>query len=42
MTPDELLRLYPCETLRWLRRRLKLSQIQFALAIGVGMITIAI
>jgi DNA-binding transcriptional regulator YiaG len=30
MTPDELLRLYPRETLRWLRRRLKLTQEAFA------------
>jgi DNA-binding XRE family transcriptional regulator len=30
MTPDELLRLYPRETLRWLRRRLELSQEAFA------------
>ena len=36
MTPDELLRLYPRETLRWLRRRLGLSQLQFALDLGVS------
>ena len=34
MTPDELLRLYPRETLRWLRGRLGLSQLAFALRIG--------
>ncbi len=31
MTPEELLRRYPRETLRWLRRRLGRSQLQFAL-----------
>ncbi len=36
MTPDELLRLYPRETLRWLRRRLGLSQEAFAEHIGVS------
>ena len=40
MTPDELLRLYPRETLRWLRRRLGLSQFAFALEIGVGATTL--
>ena len=36
MTPDELLRRYPRETLRWLRRRLQLSQLDFALQVGVS------
>jgi transcriptional regulator with XRE-family HTH domain len=36
MTPDELLRLYPRETLRWLRRRLGLSQFDFGLRVGVS------
>ena len=36
MTPDELLRLYPRETLRWLRRRLGLSQVALALDLGVS------
>jgi transcriptional regulator with XRE-family HTH domain len=40
MTPDELLRLYPRETLRWLRRRLGLSQLQFALELGVNATTL--
>ena len=31
MTPDELLQRYPRETLRWLRGRLGLSQLAFAL-----------
>ena len=35
MTPDELLRLYPRETLCWLRRRLGLSQQAFAERIDV-------
>ncbi|MFN8514396.1 MAG: helix-turn-helix domain-containing protein [Thermomicrobiales bacterium] len=35
MTPDELLRQYPRETLRWLRRRLGLSQQDFAERIDV-------
>ena len=41
MTPDELLRLYPRETLRWLRGRLGLSQEAFAEHIGVGTQTVA-
>jgi len=41
MTPDELLRRYPRETLRWLRRRLGLSQEAFAEHIGVGTQTVA-
>ena len=36
MTPDELLRLYPRETLRWLRRRLGRSQLALALDWGVS------
>ncbi len=36
MTPDDLLRLYPRETLRWLRRRLALGQIDPALRLGVS------
>ena len=36
MTPDELLRRYPRETLRWLRQRLGLSQLDFALRLGVS------
>jgi transcriptional regulator with XRE-family HTH domain len=40
MTPDELLRLYPRETLRWLRRRLGLSQLRFALDLGVSPTTL--
>jgi transcriptional regulator with XRE-family HTH domain len=40
MTPEELLRLYPRETLRWLRGRLGRSQLQFALDLGVGPTTI--
>ena len=35
MTPDELLRLYPRETLRWLRGRLVLSQEALAERVGV-------
>jgi hypothetical protein len=33
MTPDELLRLYPRETLHWLRRRLGLSQLALSLQV---------
>ena len=36
MTPDELLRLYPRETLRWLRRRLGMSQRASAYHVGVS------
>ena len=41
MTPDELLRRYPRETLRWLRRRLGLSQLAFAQHIGAATETVA-
>jgi DNA-binding transcriptional regulator YiaG len=41
VTPDELLRLYPRETLRWLRRRLKLSQLDFALDHGIESSTLS-
>ena len=40
MTADELLRLYPRETLRWLRRRVGLSQLDFALHLGVSSTTL--
>ena len=40
MTPDELLRRYPRETLRWLRRRLGRSQLRFALDLGVSPTTL--
>ncbi len=40
MTPDELLQRYPRETLRWLRRRLGRSQLQFVLEMGVGATTL--
>ena len=36
MTPEELLRLYPRETLRWLRGRLGLSQLAFAVSLRVS------
>ena len=36
MTPDELLRRYPRETLRWLRQRLGLTQLDLALDLGAG------
>ncbi len=36
MTPDELLRRYPRETVRWLRGRLGLSQLAFAGHLGVA------
>jgi hypothetical protein len=36
MTPDKLLRLYPRETLRWLRRRLRLTQLDIGLLAGTG------
>ena len=41
MTPDELLRRYPRETLRWLRGRLGLSQMRFAVRLHVGISTVA-
>ena len=41
MTPDELLRRYPRETLCWLRRWLGLSQTDFARRIGVTPQTVA-
>ena len=41
MTPDELLRRYPRETLRWLRRRLGLSQLSLAPHLGVNPKTLA-
>jgi transcriptional regulator with XRE-family HTH domain len=41
MTPEELLRLYPRETLRWLRGRLGLSQIALARRIGASFNTVA-
>ena len=41
MTPEELLRLYPRETLRWLRGRLGLDQLGLALELGVGSSTVA-
>jgi transcriptional regulator with XRE-family HTH domain len=37
MTPDELLRLYPRETLRWLRRRLGLNQERLAASLGFSL-----
>ena len=40
MMADELLRLHPRETLRWLRRRLGRSQLDLALEIGVGPTTL--
>jgi transcriptional regulator with XRE-family HTH domain len=36
MAPDELLRRYPRETLRWLRRRRGLSQLDLGLLAGAG------
>ena len=36
MPPDELLRRYPRETLRWLRGRLGADQVAFARQLGVG------
>ena len=41
MTPEELLRLYPRETLRWLRRRLSTSQPDLAARVGVAPQTVA-
>jgi DNA-binding transcriptional regulator YiaG len=40
MTPDELLRLYPRETVRWLRRRLGLSQLALADRLGANFNTV--
>ena len=40
MTPEELLRRYPRETLRWLRGRLGVSQLKFALDLGVSPTTL--
>ena len=41
MTPDELLRLYHRETLRWLRGRLGESQLAFAAHLGAATVTVA-
>jgi transcriptional regulator with XRE-family HTH domain len=41
MTPEDLLRLYPRETLRWLRGRLGLTQQGFGLRLGIRRETIA-
>ena len=41
MTPDELLRLYPRETLRWLRGQLGESQLAFAQHLGAATETVA-
>ena len=41
MTPDELLRCYPRETLRWLRGRLGLSQPGLGTRVGVVPQTVA-
>jgi DNA-binding transcriptional regulator YiaG len=41
MTAEELLRRYPRETLRWLRRRLGLSQLALAPHLGVNPKTLA-
>jgi transcriptional regulator with XRE-family HTH domain len=40
MTPDELLRRYPRETLRWLRGRLRQSQEAFGLDVGISTQTV--
>jgi hypothetical protein len=40
MTPEELLRHYPRETLPWLRRRLSLSRRAFAAWLGVPLSTV--
>jgi len=40
MTPDELLRRYPRETLRWLRRRLGLTKAAFAARVEVAVVTV--
>ncbi len=42
MTPDELLRRYPRETLRWLRGRLSVSQPGLATRVGVTPQTVAV
>ncbi len=36
MTPEELLERHPREVVRWLRGRLGLSQVAFALRVGVS------
>jgi transcriptional regulator with XRE-family HTH domain len=41
MDADELLRLYPRETLHWLRRRLGLSQLDIGLLAGTGSRSVA-
>jgi DNA-binding transcriptional regulator YiaG len=41
MTPDDLLRLYPCAALRFLRGRLGESQSAFAAHIGAATETVA-
>jgi transcriptional regulator with XRE-family HTH domain len=41
MPPDELLRLYPRETLRWLRDRLGQSQLAVAERVGTDLKTVS-
>jgi transcriptional regulator with XRE-family HTH domain len=41
MTADELLRLYPRETLRWLRGQLGLSQMALAERVGADVKTVS-
>jgi DNA-binding XRE family transcriptional regulator len=41
MTPDELLRRYPRETLRWLRRRLDVGQRGLGLLVGANSRSVA-
>jgi len=41
MTPEELLRLYPRETLRWLRGRLGLTQLNLALELGTDVASVS-
>ena len=41
LTPDDLLRLYPRETLRWLRARLGLSQAGLATLVVAAPATVA-
>ena len=41
MTPEDLLRLYPRETLRWLRRRLGMGQPDLARYLGADTETVA-
>jgi hypothetical protein len=41
MTPEELLRLYPRETLRWLRGRLGLSQPEMGALVAAAPMTVA-